>query len=64
MNGLLVPPRDHTALAQAIVRALKDEDLRRTMGAAGFARVQARFTVERMVDETAACTRAWPARPT
>ena len=54
VNGLLVPPRDHTALAQAIVRALKDEDLRRTMGAAGFARVQARFTVERMVDETAA----------
>src|SRR5450631_2803866 len=54
VNGLLVPPRDHTALAQAIVRALKDADLRRTMGAAGFARVQARFTVERMVVETAA----------
>jgi glycosyltransferase involved in cell wall biosynthesis len=54
VNGLLVPPRDHTAIAQAIVRALKDEQLRRTMGAAGFARVQARFTVERMVEETAA----------
>ena len=53
VNGLLVSPRDHAALAQAIVRVLKDEPLRRTLGAAGFARVQARFTVERMVDETA-----------
>src|SRR5712671_5418577 len=34
VNGLLVPPRDHTALAAAIVRALKDDDLRRRMGEA------------------------------
>jgi len=54
VNGLLVPPRDHTALAQAIVRALKDEALRRRMGDAGLARVRERFTVDRMVDETAA----------
>jgi glycosyltransferase involved in cell wall biosynthesis len=54
VNGLLVPPRDHTALAQAIVRALNDQGLRRRMGDAGLARVRERFTVERMVDETAA----------
>jgi len=54
VNGLLVPPRDHTALAQAIVRALKDDGLRRRMGDAGLARVRERFTVERMVEETAA----------
>jgi glycosyltransferase involved in cell wall biosynthesis len=52
-NGLLVPPRDHTALARAIVRALKDDDLRQRMGEAGFARVKERFTVERMVEQTA-----------
>src|SRR6185503_3657184 len=54
VTGLLVPPRDHPALAAAIVRALKDDELRRRMGEAGLARVNARFTVERMVAETAA----------
>jgi glycosyltransferase involved in cell wall biosynthesis len=53
VNGLLVPARDHHALAEAIVRALKDSDLRQRMGDAGFARVNERFTVERMVSETA-----------
>jgi glycosyltransferase involved in cell wall biosynthesis len=53
VNGLLVPVRDHHALADAIVRALKDADLRQRMGDAGFARVNERFTVERMVAETA-----------
>ena len=53
VNGWLVPPRDHHALAAAIVRALKDAELRRRMGDAGFARVNERFTVERMVSGTA-----------
>ena len=53
VNGLLVPARDASALAQAIVRALKDPDLRHRMGQAGFDRVRAGFTVERMVAETA-----------
>src|SRR5437899_9250070 len=54
VNGLLVPVRDHHALAEAIVRALKDEGWRRLMGEAGLARVRERFSVERMVSETAA----------
>ena len=54
LNGLLVPPRDHTALAAAIVRMLKDPDLRHRMAAAGFARVRERFTVDRMIAGTAA----------
>jgi glycosyltransferase involved in cell wall biosynthesis len=54
VNGLLVPPRDAHALADAIVRALKDADLRRRMGEAGFARVNERFTVDHMVAGTAA----------
>jgi L-malate glycosyltransferase len=53
VNGLLVPPRDAHALARAIVEALKDERLRQRMGAAGFDCVRERFTVERMVAETA-----------
>ncbi|PYR56156.1 MAG: hypothetical protein DMF91_22570, partial [Acidobacteria bacterium] len=53
-TGVLVAPRDHTAMAEAIVRLLRDDALRRQMGDAGFARVHARFTVERMVAETAA----------
>src|SRR5881296_2016853 len=49
-TGVLVAPRDHTAMADAIVRLLKNDAERRRMGDAGFARVRARFTVERMVD--------------
>ena len=53
-TGTLVPPRDHAAMAQAILAMLADDEQRRRMGEAGLARVQARFTVERMVAETAA----------
>jgi glycosyltransferase involved in cell wall biosynthesis len=53
-TGSLVPPRDPAAMAHEIVRLLRDESLRRRMGEAGYARVSARFTVERMVEETAA----------
>jgi glycosyltransferase involved in cell wall biosynthesis len=52
-NGLLVPPRNAPALAQAIVRTLKDRALRDRLAAAGLARVRDRFTVERMVADTA-----------
>lgn len=54
VNGLLVPPRDARALATAIVRALRDHQLRQRLGAAGLARVRDRFTVDRMVEQTAA----------
>src|SRR5450631_238087 len=54
VNGSLVPPRDAAAMARAIVALLHDEAKRRAMGQAGFARVSERFTVERMVEETAA----------
>jgi glycosyltransferase involved in cell wall biosynthesis len=57
ISGTLVPPRDAAALAAAIVRALKDEGWRRRMGDAGLARVRERFTVDRMVSETAAVYR-------
>jgi glycosyltransferase involved in cell wall biosynthesis len=54
VTGLLVPPRDPRRMAEAIVALLKDEPRRQQMGEAGLARVGQRFTVERMVAETAA----------
>ncbi|HTM26825.1 MAG TPA: glycosyltransferase [Vicinamibacterales bacterium] len=51
-TGLLVPPRDHQAMAAAIVRLLGDARLRESMGAAGQARVRERFSADRMVRDT------------
>jgi glycosyltransferase involved in cell wall biosynthesis len=51
-TGILVPPRDHDAMAGAIVRLLTDEHARRAMGAAGEARVREHFSSERMVQDT------------
>ena len=52
VTGLLVPPKDHQALAHAIVTLLKDARLRQEYGAAGFARVRDRYSAERMVQDT------------
>ena len=51
-TGLLVQPRDHHALAAAIVSLLKDEKRREQMGHAGFERVRRTFSAERMVERT------------
>jgi glycosyltransferase involved in cell wall biosynthesis len=51
-TGLLVPPRDHGAMAEALIRLLTDAPLRSQMGAAGLARVRERFSAERMVQDT------------
>lgn len=53
-TGLLVEPRDARHLAEAITRLLLDGSARERMADAGYERVRARFTVERMVAETAA----------
>lgn len=62
-TGTLVEPRDHAAMAREIVRLLRDAELRRRMGEAGRARVAERFTVERMVAETAAVYARVAGRP-
>ena len=54
VTGLLAPPGDAGALASAIVTLLKDPATRAAMGAAGRARVQAEFGVDRLVDGTLA----------
>jgi L-malate glycosyltransferase len=51
-TGLLVPPRDHAAMAAAIVRLLRDPALRDRMGAAGLRVVREKFSAERMVQDT------------
>jgi len=51
-TGFLVPPRDHAAMANAIVRLLNDAALRRRMGETGLATARERFSVERMVLDT------------
>jgi glycosyltransferase involved in cell wall biosynthesis len=62
VTGLLVPPRSPRDLSDAIVRLLRDDRLRATMGEAGRARAEARFTVARMVAETLAVYRQWGGR--
>jgi glycosyltransferase involved in cell wall biosynthesis len=62
-TGVLVEPRDAHAMADAIVRLVKDDELRRQMADAGYARVRERFTVERMVAETAAVYARLAGRP-
>jgi L-malate glycosyltransferase len=62
-TGVLVEPRDHSAMAREIVHLLKDDGLRQRMGEAARARVAERFTVERMVEGTAAVYESVAGRP-
>lgn len=57
VTGLLVPPHDEAALAEAIATLVPDAPRRARFGAAGLARVTAEFSVEQMVDRTAAVYR-------
>jgi len=53
-TGFLVPPRDHVAMAGRLVVLLKDAALRQRMGRAALERARERFTLERMIEQTAA----------
>ena len=53
-TGLLIPPRDPAALADAVIELLDEPDRRKDMAAASRARHAERFTVDRMVAGTAA----------
>ncbi|MDX6668732.1 MAG: hypothetical protein QOK04_2112, partial [Solirubrobacteraceae bacterium] len=53
-TGVLVPPHDPEALADALVAVLKDPARRRRMAAASRTRHSERFGIARMVAETAA----------
>lgn len=49
-EALLVAPRDVTALSDAIVRLLVDEELARSLGTAARQRIESKFTVEQAVE--------------
>ncbi|MEU4515654.1 GT4 family glycosyltransferase PelF [Nonomuraea wenchangensis] len=49
--GMVVPPRDHVAAAEAMVRLLRDTGLRRRLGALARERVLARFTLRQSLDD-------------
>ena len=52
VTGLLVPPRDPQALAQALLSLLRRPDVAKQFGAAGQQRVVQQFTAERMALQT------------
>jgi len=54
VTGILVPTGDAEALADALIRLLRDPDLRQRMGQAGQERVRAEFTIDRVVSQTLA----------
>lgn len=63
VTGLLVPPKDERALASAIALLLKDEDLRQALGDSARARARSEFSLDRMVETTAALYEQVRGRP-
>lgn len=57
LTGRVVPHGDEDALAGALHAVMANVTLREAMGAAGRARYEARFRLDRMVDDTAALYR-------
>ena len=55
--GIVVPPRDRTALVMALECLLGDAELRSRLSAAGRGRARDRFAPERMVEGLLACYR-------
>lgn len=51
-TGFLVPPKDPPALAEAVIKLLKDRKLALDMGQAGKERVRQEFTLDKMVKKT------------
>ena len=53
-TGILVPPRDHLALADALMKILADKHLASRFGLAGREWIMKNFAVDQMVDRTLA----------
>ena len=51
-NGILVPPKDHRALSEAILKLIQDKELSKKLGIAAREKVEREFSVEKMVAET------------
>ena len=64
VTGLLVQPRDHEAMARAVITLLADDNLRQRMGNAGLRRVRDSFSVDRVLEirekrSLVVLTRSW-----
>lgn len=53
ITGILVPPEDHETLAEALIKMLQDIDFREQLGRNALVDVDNRFSIERVVMETA-----------
>jgi glycosyltransferase involved in cell wall biosynthesis len=62
-TGLVVPPHRPDEMARAVLTLLDDPERARRMGRSGSADVAARFTPDRLVEETLAAYRSVLARP-
>jgi len=51
-NGLLVPPKDPQALADAIIKILTNPQLAKKMGEEGYEKVMKNFTWEKQINTT------------
>lgn len=49
-NGLLVPPKDDKALAEAIIRLLKNKDYAKALGQKGIQVIREQFTLDKMIE--------------
>ena len=52
VEGILVPPREPIALADAINKVIENKEFARSLGLAARKKVEKEFTVEKMIDET------------
>lgn len=51
-TGLLVPPRDEKALAEAIIKLLKDKKLRKEMGESGYKKMKEELSWDKIAEKT------------
>jgi glycosyltransferase involved in cell wall biosynthesis len=52
ITGFIVPPRDEKALAEAIVKLLKDEELRKEMGKYGYRKLKTDLSWDNIMEKT------------
>jgi len=52
IEGILVPPKDSSRLAEAIIKLIRDIELAKSLGTSARKKAEAEFSVEKMISET------------